>query len=84
MADQAAVGVLQCQVGNINGNLIAQAGLLVKFILSGEVDAVTEAHAAWRAALVAGEKMKKPTDAFYDVLRDNEDAFRAFASTVAG
>lgn len=63
----------------MTSNLIAQAGLLVAFILSGEVQPVSEAHQAWREALVAGDDLRRPTKALFSALLDSEEAFREFA-----
>lgn len=65
-------------------NLLAQAGLLVSFILSGTVPEVTEAHRAWQVALAGGGRMTKPTGALFDVLLEHEAAFRAFAKSISG
>lgn len=64
--------------------LINQAGLLVSFIMSGRNEVVLEAHKAWRDALVAGEKLEKPTEALFDALRQEEAALRQYADEIGG
>ncbi|MHC4894523.1 MAG: hypothetical protein ACYTFV_14475 [Planctomycetota bacterium] len=64
-------------------NLLAQLGLVMKFVLSGEVDEVTAAHEAWKAAFVRGEDLEDAEQALREALIENEEAFRAFATSIS-
>jgi hypothetical protein len=64
--------------------LLAQAGLLVWFILSDRVQAVTEAHRAWQAALAADVDLEEATENLFEALRAHEDAYRTFAAAAGG
>ena len=61
-----------------------ETGLIVKCMVSRKKGAVTEAHEAWKQALITGEDYAKATKALTKVLRENESAFRSFAEQLEG
>jgi hypothetical protein len=58
---------------------INQTGLLVAFILDGQQEAVSEAHAAFRTAMLEGGNLRQPLENLFKAVRDNEAAMRRFA-----
>lgn len=66
---------------DITGSLrrIFVAGLLVSFMLDGENEAVREAHAAFKAAMVSGADTSEAAAALQKALTDNQEALKAYA-----
>ncbi len=60
------------------GQTLLEAGALVAFILDGENEAVTTAHRAWKEVWNSGNDLEAATQALFEAVAANWEAFQAF------